>query len=100
MLILQSNRNLLQRTPLKVKTIMNCKSCAPKTFVKLSVLHNLSNKFQPLYNNKSAVFHFYKVRPKVSKQLKAGKTAANANLSLQFSVTEPLHACKVDCWST
>ena len=99
MLILQSNRNLLQRTPLKVNNELQ--ELCTKNFCEIVIVsHNLSNKFQLLYNNKSAVFHFYKVRPKVSKQLKAGKTAANANLSLQFSVTEPLDACKVDCWST
>ena len=62
------------------------------------VPHNLTNKFQPLDINtnktgKSFIFDKYNswLANEVSKQLGAGRTAANVKVSLKLSAIKPLH---------
>lgn len=75
--------------------------CAENSSEIVIVSHNLRNKSQPLdiSVNKSTIFCICEVRFDVSKQLKAGKSAAEMNVSLQLAVIKPLHACKVNCRS-
>ena len=84
------------------------KFCAKNSCEIVIIPHNLTNKFQPLDINvnktaKSFVSHKYnsQLANEVSKQLRAGKTAADVKVSLKLSVIKPLHPkWIVDLYST
>ena len=72
--------------------------CAKKS-LEIVIPHNLTNKFQPLeisVNKTGKSFTSDKYNSwlpnEVSKQLRAGKAAANFNVFLKLSVIKPLHA--------
>ena len=74
------------------------KFCAKKS-LEIVIPHNLTNKFQPLEisvnkTGKSFTSDKYNswLANEVSKQLRAGKAAANFNVFLKLSVIKPLHA--------
>ena len=73
------------------------KFCAKNSCKIVIIPHNLTNKFQPLDINvnktaKSFVSHKYnsQLANEVSKQLRAGKTAADVKVSLKLSVIKAL----------
>ena len=73
------------------------KFCAKNSCEIVIIPHNLTNKFQPLDINvnkaaKSFVSHKYnsQLANEVSKQLRAGKTAADVKVSLKLSVIKAL----------
>ena len=75
------------------------KFCAKNSRESVIIPNNLTNKFQPLDISvnkaaKSFISDKYNswLANEVSKQLRAGKTAADVKISLELSVIKPLHA--------